>query len=54
MCRLNSTSSSGGYVLLTARIDLVCAFSACPFDMPTEGWEVNAPGGPTELIVEIA
>lgn len=44
----------GGYVLLTARIDLVCAFSACPFDMPTEGWEVNAPGGPTELIVEIA
>lgn len=43
----------GEYVLLTARIDLVCAVSACPFDMPTEGWEVNAPGGPTELVVEI-
>ncbi|MBE9553809.1 MAG: urea carboxylase-associated family protein [Proteobacteria bacterium] len=44
----------GEYVLLTARIDLICAFSACPFDMPTEDWEVNARGGPTELIVEIA
>jgi uncharacterized protein YcgI (DUF1989 family) len=44
----------GDYVLLTARIDLVCAFSACPFDLPSEGWEVNAPGGPTELVVEIA
>lgn len=44
----------GGYVLLTARIDLVCAFSACPFDMPSEGWMVNAEGGPTELVVEIS
>lgn len=44
----------GGFVLLTARIDLVCAISACPFDMPSAGWEVNAHGGPTELVVEIA
>lgn len=44
----------GDYVLLTARIDLVCAISACPFDIPSEGWEVNARGGPTELVVEIA
>ena len=44
----------GDYVLLTARIDLVCAISACPFDMPSAGWEVNAHSGPTELIVEIA
>ena len=44
----------GEYVLLTARIDLVCAISACPFDMPSEGWEINARGGPTELILEIA
>lgn len=44
----------GGYVLMTAKTDLVCAFSACPFDMPAAGWEVNAPSGPTELVVEIA
>jgi len=44
----------GDYVLLTARIDLVCAFSACPFDLPSEGWEVNARSGPTELVVEVA
>lgn len=44
----------GDYVLLTAQIDLVCAISACPFDIPSEGWEVNARGGPTELVVEIA
>lgn len=43
----------GAFVLLTADMDLICVVSACPFDMPSEGWMVNAAGGPTELTVEV-
>ena len=43
----------GGYVELTARMDLICVVSSCPFDLPIPGWTINAPGGPTELVVEV-
>ena len=43
----------GAYVELAARIDLICVVSSCPFDLAMPGWTINAPGGPTELIVEI-
>ncbi len=43
----------GGYVELLARMDLICVVSSCPFDVPIPGWTINAPGGPTELVVEV-
>jgi len=43
----------GGSVELVARMDLICVISSCPFDLPIPGWTINAPGGPTELVVEI-
>jgi uncharacterized protein YcgI (DUF1989 family) len=43
----------GGYVELAARMDLICVISSCPFDLRVLGWTINAPGGPTELVVEI-
>ena len=43
----------GGYVELAARMDLICVVSSCPFDLPIPGWTINAPGGPTELVVEV-
>ena len=43
----------GGYVELRARMDLICVVSSCPFDLPIPGWTINAPGGPTELVVEV-
>jgi uncharacterized protein len=43
----------GGYVELLARMDLICVVSSCPFDLPIPGWTINAPGGPTELVVEV-
>ena len=44
---------AGGYVELEARADLICGVSSCPFDLAREGWSINDPGGPTELIVEL-
>ena len=43
----------GGYVLLEALIDLVCAVSSCPYDLTGHGWAINAPSGPTEIVVEL-
>ena len=43
----------GAFVELEARMDLICAVSSCPFDLALEDWTINAPGGPTELIVEV-
>ncbi|HEV8262782.1 MAG TPA: urea carboxylase-associated family protein [Burkholderiales bacterium] len=43
----------GAFVELAARLDLICVVSSCPFDLPIPGWTINAPGGPTELIVEV-
>jgi uncharacterized protein YcgI (DUF1989 family) len=43
----------GGYVVLEARMDLVCAVSSCPYDLEGPGWAINAPGGPTEVVIEL-
>jgi uncharacterized protein YcgI (DUF1989 family) len=48
-----NTVPPGGYVELAARMDLICVVSSCPFDLPIHGWTINAPGGPTELVVEV-
>ncbi len=42
----------GAYVELRALMDLICVISSCPFDLPVEGWTINAEAGPTELLVE--
>jgi hypothetical protein len=43
----------GGYVVLEARMDLVCAVSSCPYDLAGPGWAINHPDGPTEIVVEL-
>ena len=43
----------GGYVVLKARMDLICAVSSCPYDLVGPGWAINAPDGPTEIVVEL-
>lgn len=43
----------GGYVVLEALMDLVCAVSSCPYDLTGHGWAINAPGGPTEIIIDL-
>jgi uncharacterized protein YcgI (DUF1989 family) len=43
----------GAYVELEALMDLICVVSSCPFDLPVEGWTINAGQGPTELEVEL-
>jgi uncharacterized protein YcgI (DUF1989 family) len=43
----------GAYVELEALTDTICVVSSCPFDLALDGWEINAPGGPTELVVEV-
>lgn len=43
----------GGYVVLEARMDLICAVSSCPYDLEGPGWAINAPSGPTEIVVEL-
>ena len=42
-----------GYVVLEARMDLICVVSSCPYDLEGPGWAINAPGGPTEIVVEL-
>lgn len=48
-----NTVPAGGYVVLAARMDLICAVSSCPFDLRLPGWTINAESGPTELVVEV-
>ncbi len=43
----------GGYVVLESRMDLICAVSSCPYDLEGPGWAINAPSGPTEIVVEL-
>jgi hypothetical protein len=43
----------GASVVLAARVDLVCAISACPFDVQSPGWIVNAEGQLSELRIEL-
>ena len=45
---------AGGFVEMKARLDLICVVSSCPFDLQIPGWTINAPGGPTELIVQVS
>jgi uncharacterized protein YcgI (DUF1989 family) len=44
---------AGASVVVKARTDLVCTISACPFDVQSPGWIVNAEGRLSELKVEI-
>ena len=44
---------AGSYVALRALVDLVCAVSACPFDLSVDWWPINAPDGPTDLVLEV-
>ena len=43
----------GAYVELEAVIDTICVVSSCPFDISPEGWEINAGGNVTELVVDV-
>ena len=43
----------GAYVELEALMDLICVVSSCPFDLPVDGWTINAKGGPSELVLDI-
>jgi len=43
----------GSYVVLEARMDLVCAVSSCPYDLAGHGWAINSPDGPTEILIEL-
>ncbi|MBT4890925.1 MAG: urea carboxylase-associated family protein [Rhodospirillales bacterium] len=43
----------GGYVVLEACMDLICAVSSCPYDLAGPGWAINSPDGPTEIVVEL-
>ncbi|MEZ5775650.1 MAG: urea carboxylase-associated family protein [Hyphomicrobiaceae bacterium] len=44
----------GAYVEIEALMDLVCVVSSCPFDLPVEGWTINAGAGPSELHLEVS
>lgn len=43
----------GAFVELEALMDLICVISSCPFDLPIDGWTINAGQGPTELEVDV-
>ena len=43
----------GAYVELEALMDLICVVSSCPFDLPLDDWQINAPSGPTELVISV-
>ncbi len=43
----------GAYVELEALMDLICVVSSCPFDLPVDGWTINAKDGPSELLLDI-
>lgn len=45
---------AGAHVTLKAHMDLLCVVSSCPFDLDLSDWTINAPGGPTELIVALS
>ncbi len=44
----------GAYVELLALMDVICVVSSCPFDLKIDDWTINAPGGPTELFIEVS
>ena len=43
----------GAFVVLEARMNLICAVSSCPYDLTGPGWNINSPDGPTEILIEL-
>jgi len=43
----------GAFVVLKAHDDLVCTVTACPFDLQSPGWTINAEGRLSELRIEV-
>lgn len=43
----------GAFVEVVAEMDLIAVVSSCPFDLPVEGWTINADAGPTELWLDV-
>lgn len=43
----------GAFVEVQAEMDLIAVVSSCPFDLPIDGWTINAAGGPTELWLDV-
>ena len=48
-----NTVPRGAQVTMEALMDLLCVVSSCPFDMKTQGWEINANDEVTELEIEV-
>lgn len=44
----------GAYVEVEAQMDLIAVVSSCPFDLPVDGWTINADGGPSELWLDVS
>jgi uncharacterized protein len=44
---------AGAFVVLEAKADLVCTVTACPFDLQSPGWVINAEGRLSELELEV-
>jgi uncharacterized protein len=44
----------GAYIELEALMDLICVVSSCPFDLNLQGWEINAGGTITEILVQVS
>lgn len=44
----------GAFVEVVAEMDLIAVVSSCPFDLPVEGWTINADAGPTELWLDVS
>lgn len=43
---------AGSYVILVAKMDLICVVSSCPYDLDLPDWSINAASGPSDLTVE--
>lgn len=43
----------GAFVEVEALMDVICVISSCPFDLPVEGWPINAAQGVTELLLDL-
>lgn len=48
-----NTVAPGSFVTLKALMDVICVVSACPFDLPVDGWPINSDSGPSELVVSV-
>lgn len=43
----------GAFIEVEAAMDLIAVVSSCPFDLPVDGWTINAEGGPSELVLDV-